>query len=102
MKDSDTASFYNKEENKFCYKLRECIYSLLAMNISATNISSVIQCVLNVVGKTCEKVPARSTILNINIERFVLSQKQFSEVIPDKSNPLDISGHYRVVLLFVV
>ena len=38
------------------------------------------------IGKSCDKLPARTKILNMNVERLILAQKQLGEVIPDKTN----------------
>ncbi|WAQ99795.1 hypothetical protein MAR_024168 [Mya arenaria] len=71
---------------KYSCELRTCIYSLLGLNIAASNVSSVRNTVLNLVGKKVEKLPSRTTILDMNIERLVLSQKQLNETLPNKDN----------------
>ena len=38
------------------------------------------------IGKSCDKLPARTTIPYMNVERLILAQKQLGEVIPDKTN----------------
>ncbi|WAQ99781.1 hypothetical protein MAR_024154 [Mya arenaria] len=81
MKTRDSA-----ENGKYSCELRTCIYSLLGLYIAASNVSSVRNTVLNLVGKTVEKLPSRTTILNMNIERLVLSQKQLNETLPNKDN----------------
>lgn len=56
------------------------------MNVSAQNVGPVIDSVLKMSGESCDKLPARTTILNMNVERLILAQKQLGEVIPDKTN----------------
>ena len=56
------------------------------MNVSSQNVKKVIECVLNLVGRNCEKIPTRSTVRNMIVGRLIFAQKQLSEVIPDKEN----------------
>ncbi|WAQ97078.1 hypothetical protein MAR_029768 [Mya arenaria] len=73
----DSVSFYDSDSNKYSHKLRQCIYHLLSLNVSAQNVS---------VGKTVDKLPCKSTILSCNVERLILSQQQLKEQLPDKEN----------------
>ncbi|WAR12743.1 SPIN3-like protein [Mya arenaria] len=73
VNESDTVTFF------------ESLRASIIMNYE-NNVTPAIESVLKLVGKKCEKLSARSTILNMNVERLVLSQKQLSEVIPNKSN----------------
>ena len=43
LNDDNHLSFYDKNENKYSYELRQCIYSLLSLNVSAVNVASVIE-----------------------------------------------------------
>ena len=85
LNDDKHLSFYDKNENKYSYELGQCIYSLLSLNVSAVNVAPVIENVLKMIGKSCDKLPARTKILNMNVERLILAQKQLGEVIPDKT-----------------
>lgn len=84
--DSETVSFFDKSENKYSFELRECIYDLLSLNVSASNCSKVISSVLKLVNKKVEKLPSSTTILNMNVERLILSQQQINEKLPDEDN----------------
>ena len=84
IEESSDVNFYS--DGKFSFELRQCIYSLLSLNVSAQSVPGVINSVLTLLGKKCNKLPSRSTILNMNVERLILSQKQLAEVIPSKDN----------------
>jgi len=40
----------------------------------------------NLKAENVKKIPTRSTVLNMNVERLILAQKQLREVIPDQEN----------------
>lgn len=81
---NQTENFFDKDSGKYFYELRTCINSLLSLNVAASNVSSVIKSVLNLVDKQVDKLPSRKTILNMNIERLVLSKKQLNEKLPNQ------------------
>jgi hypothetical protein len=59
---------------------------LLELNVSAQNVEKVIRTVLKLVNKHTDRLPSKSTVLNMNVERLVLSQTQLNEQLPDKTN----------------
>ncbi|KAH3791594.1 hypothetical protein DPMN_145082 [Dreissena polymorpha] len=100
LNESQSVSFYDSIEGKYSYELRQCIYTLLSLNVSAQNVEHVIKCVLKIVGKQCEKLPARSTVLNMNVERLILSQMQLGEVMPEKTNLSCLEGYSKKMIHF--
>lgn len=71
-------------ENKFTSELRQCIYSLLQCNLSATNVEPVINCVPSRNGRQANKLSSRTTVQRMNIKRLILSQKQIAELETEK------------------
>ena len=86
VEQQNKVSFFDDDNRKYSCELRECIYSLLGINVSANNIEPVIKTVLSLVGKSVDKLPSRSTILNCNVERLILSQNQLNEKLQDENN----------------
>lgn len=73
-------------DGRYSVELRKCIYELLECHVSSSSIEPVIKAVLSLVGKTPDKLPHRSTIQRMNIERLVLSQKQIADIFPDQQH----------------
>lgn len=73
--ETEEVETYDVKENKFSVQLRHCIYSLLESHVSCTQVGNVINTVLSLVGKKTNKLPSRTTILRLNIERLVLAHK---------------------------
>ena len=65
---------------------QKCVYNLLECNVSSTQVSRVLETVLNLVGKRANKLPSRSTINNMNIQRLALSQTQIATDFSLKQN----------------
>ena len=84
--DSENITFFDNNEGKYSYELRQCIYDLLSLNVSASNCSNVIRSVLKLVNKKVEKLPSSTTILNMNVERLILAQEQVNEILPEENN----------------
>lgn len=84
--DRETIQCYDEVEKKYTCEVRECIYQLLSLSVSSRNVSPVIETVLSMVKKVPNKLPARSTILDMNIERLLISQTQLSQDVSEKKN----------------
>jgi hypothetical protein len=66
-------------ETSRCYStsVKTCIYELLQHNASVSNIPAVIECVLNLVNVKPNRLPSRSTIIDMDLQRLCLSQKLY-------------------------
>jgi len=84
--ENNIINIYDEVEKKYTFELRECIYKLLKHNVSSRQIAPVIESVLTMVNKVPNRLPARSTILDMNIERLLLSQTQLAHDISMKEN----------------
>lgn len=54
-------------------KLKRCIYEVLQNQVSASNVSSVINSVLKMVDIRPNKLPSRTSVLDMNIQRLYIS-----------------------------
>ncbi|XP_060765350.1 uncharacterized protein LOC132873624 [Neoarius graeffei] len=90
MKESFAASkileTYNSETSSFTPAFRELVDKLLSLHISSTNISSTINAVLEFAGLRCERLPARATVSEWNVERLAMAQIQLAEELPSQSD----------------
>ena len=66
--------------------LQKCVFELLGYNVSYQNVSPVINSVLQLVKMKPNKLPCKTTINNVNIERLALSQKHIAEELGPKEN----------------
>lgn len=66
--------------------LKYCVYELLKLNVSASKVGNVIKAVLKIVGIEPNRIPSKSTVLEMNLQRLCLSQQQLAEVFSKKDN----------------
>ena len=59
---------------------------LLDNNISASRVGQAIKTVLKLVGIEASDIPSTATVLNYNLERLVLAQRQLGEGLSEKKN----------------
>ena len=83
---SKEVSVFDEHRNVYSLELRNCVYSLLQNNVSASEVGPVIDTVLKIVDMKVNKLPSRSTVLNMNIQRLALAQKQLSDEFSTKQN----------------
>ena len=69
-------------DGRYTDELRECCISLLSLGIGHNKIDPAICTVLHLAGKTVERLPAPSTINNMNVEAGVISKLHLGEVLP--------------------
>jgi len=51
LNEGESITFYDSNEGKYSFELRQCIYTLLTLNVTSQNVSKVIECVLKLVGR---------------------------------------------------
>lgn len=56
------------------------MYELLNHNVSVSKIPAVIETVLKLTDHKCSKLPSKSTIIEMNVQRLALSQRHIGEV----------------------
>ncbi|XP_060592795.1 uncharacterized protein LOC132747429 [Ruditapes philippinarum] len=74
------------EQLNASFQENEDVIRDLPLNVPASIINPVIKCVLNLIDKQVDKLPTRTTVLNMNVERLILSQKQMNETLIDQPN----------------
>ena len=94
----DTVGIYNARKQCYNEDLQRCVHKLLEHNVSASQLSNVIEICLNLAGKKPNHdLPSESTIRKINLQRGVISSMQIREQLPTKENltlATDEASHY--------
>ena len=62
------------------------MYELLNHNVSVSKIGRVIECVVNMTGKHCDRVPTKGTVIDMNLQRLHLSQQYVGEVFAQEED----------------
>jgi len=75
-----TITIFDEESKKYKSNFKSCVYDLLKLNVSASKIGDVVKTVLKLVNIEPNRVPVTSTVLEMNLQRLCLAQKQLSEV----------------------
>lgn len=74
------------QDGEYTTETRNCIYQLLEQNVPSRSIGPVINCVAALCKKEVDQVPSKTTILNMNVERLMLSQAQIVDEVASKDN----------------
>ena len=77
---------FDDQSKTYTTDLQKCVFELLGYNVSFQNVSPVINSVLQLVNMKPNKLPCKTTINNMNIERLALSQKHIAEELGPKEN----------------
>lgn len=85
LNDQNVIELYDDESKTYTTDCRMCVYELLNDNVSVSKMGDVIQCVLKLAGKTPNRVPSKSTIIEMNIQRLSLSQRHIGDVLAQDS-----------------
>ena len=78
----------NRDTKTYTKGLQTCVYSILENHVGAKHVGPVINTVLSLVNKKANKLPCVSTIINMNLQRLVLSQIQLAEILSQNLIPL--------------
>ena len=85
--DNDIIQTFNHEKRCFNTAVTRCVYDLLDNHVAITKVTSCITSVIsNLTGKTCERLPSKSTVENMNIQRVCVAQQQLATELPTKSD----------------
>ncbi|WAR14697.1 hypothetical protein MAR_004802 [Mya arenaria] len=71
---------YDEKSRKYTSKFKNCVYELLKLNVSASKVGDVVKSVLKLVSVEPNRLPATSTVFEMNLQRLCLAQKQLGEV----------------------
>ncbi|XP_053392120.1 uncharacterized protein LOC128554835 [Mercenaria mercenaria] len=83
---NDNVNTYDDDKKVFTPELQQCVYELLNSNVSFQQVSPVIESVLNMVKIKANRLPSKSTVNNMSIQRLFLSQKHIGEKLTPKPN----------------
>lgn len=85
IEDDSKIIVYDENQRQYSADMQKCIYELLDSNVSVAKIGTVLSACLKLANKEVNRIPAKSTILDMNFQRLVLAQNQ----IDDKLNKND-------------
>ena len=77
---------FDENSKTYSSSFKQCVYEILQNQVSASKVSSVISAVLKMAGLHANKLPCRSTVLNMNLQRLYLAQVQLGEVFAGEEN----------------
>lgn len=71
---------FDEKSRRYTAKFKACIYELLKLIVSACKNENVVRSVLKLVSVEPNRVPASSTVIEMNLQRLCLAPKQLCEV----------------------
>ena len=73
---------FDEHSKRYLPNIKQCVYKLLTLNVSASKVGSVITLtsVLKLANKKPNKVPSKSTVFNMNLQRLCLAHSHITEV----------------------
>jgi hypothetical protein len=72
---------FDEHGKRYLPNIKQCVYELLTLNVSASKVGSVITSVPKLANKEAKKVPSKSTVLNMNLQRLCLAHSHIAEFI---------------------
>ena len=84
--DTDTMTLYDEHSRSYRSECQKCVYELLNHNVSVSKIGPVIECVVNMTRKHCDRVPTKGTVIDMNLQRLHLSQQHVGEVFAQEED----------------
>lgn len=75
-----------KKSKKYIPELKQCVYEVLQNQVSASRVSAVIKAVLKMVNLKANKLPCRTSVLDMNIQRLYLAQAQIVGIFANDQN----------------
>ena len=82
--ENETIESFDKYKGSYTPALQKCVYTLLTHHVATGQVSGVIETVLSMVNKKCDRLPSASTVQNMSIQKVGIAQKQIADVCPDK------------------
>lgn len=85
--DSAKIETYDHERNCFSDATTKCVYGLLEQHVSVARVSAVIDTVTtSLMKKRCTRLPSKTTVTNMNIQRLAVAQEQIAEEMASKEH----------------
>ena len=82
--DDNTVQLYDPISQQYTSATMECVMNLDNLNVSNSNIPTVINEVLKLAGKTPDRLPSRSSVDNFVKAKGVIARKQVVDMLADK------------------
>ena len=79
LHDDKNVVLFNEEEKTFTPDCQLCVYELLDCNVSASRVGDVIRTCCRLAGKEVARVPSKSTVLRMDLQRLNIAQQQIAE-----------------------
>ena len=86
VNNADVIETFNHEKNCYSQELQECAFSLLENNVTSSKVSPVIESVLKLAKMKATRLPSRTTVNSMNVQRLVVSHRQIEEEFAQQPN----------------
>ena len=83
---SKTVVTFDEEKRTYSDRCKLVVFDLLDKGVTAAHVSEVMESVLHLVDKEANRLPSRSTVVRLNLERLALAQKQLGAVFAEKED----------------
>jgi len=77
---------FDDHSKRYLPNIKQCVYELLTLHVSASKVGSVITSVLKLANKKPNKAPSKSTVPNMNLHRLCLAHSHIAEVFTKATN----------------
>ena len=77
---------FDEKSRKYTPELKKCVYEMLQNQVSASKVSCVINTVLKMVDIIPNKLPSRTSVLDMNIQRLYLAHAHIVDVFSKEEN----------------
>ena len=84
VEDNKLIETFDEKRKRYTPELQKCVYSLLDNNVSASKIGPVINSCLKLAEREASKIPSKSTVLEMNVQRLALAHEQISDTFTKK------------------
>ena len=82
----DELKVFDEKYRKYTSKLKQCVYELLQHQVSASKVSNVIKSVLKLANITANRLPCKSSVLEMSLQRLYLAQAHISDVFSNDTS----------------
>ena len=74
------------DKGHFTDNMKQCVFDLLNHNVPTGQIAPVINAVMSLAGRKASDMPCKSTVIDWNIMRLIIAQRQIAEEVPSKKH----------------
>jgi hypothetical protein len=77
---------FDSDTNRYSDECLKCVFELLNQNVSVSRVGPVIETVCKLSGHTVNRLPSKTTIIDMNVQRLSLAHKQIAEAFALQEN----------------